>query len=76
MRQGDNLIEVLVDNSAQKNCRWYSGSGIYRHVWLLSAHPTHLRPWSVAITTPEVNASQAEVLVTGTVDNGVFSFCM
>ena len=69
VRQGDNLIEVLVDNSAQKNCRWYSGSGIYRHVWLLSAHPTHLRPWSVAITTPEVNASQAEVLVTGTVDN-------
>lgn len=69
LRSGDNLIEVLVDNSAQKNCRWYSGSGIYRHVWLLSSHPTHLRPWSVAITTPEVSDSDAEVLVAGQVNN-------
>lgn len=30
----DNIIAVRVDNSAQPNCRWYSGSGIYRHVWL------------------------------------------
>ena len=29
-----NLLEVKVDNSQQPNCRWYSGSGIYRHVWL------------------------------------------
>ncbi len=29
-----NLVAVRVDNSAQPNCRWYSGSGIYRHVWL------------------------------------------
>ncbi|MCD8302508.1 MAG: DUF4982 domain-containing protein [Prevotellaceae bacterium] len=30
----DNVVAVRVDNSAQPNCRWYSGSGIYRHVWL------------------------------------------
>lgn len=29
-----NQLEVKVDNSQQPNCRWYSGSGIYRHVWL------------------------------------------
>lgn len=34
VREGNNLIEVRVDNSTQPNCRWYSGSGIYRHVWL------------------------------------------
>ena len=32
--KGINTIAVLVDNSQQPNCRWYSGSGIYRHVWL------------------------------------------
>ncbi len=30
----DNVLAVRVDNSWQPNCRWYSGSGIYRHVWL------------------------------------------
>ncbi len=32
--KGMNTIAVMVDNSRQPNCRWYSGSGIYRHVWL------------------------------------------
>lgn len=31
---GNNKVLVKVDNSLQPNCRWYSGSGIYRHVWL------------------------------------------
>lgn len=34
VKQGVNTIAVRVDNSQQPNCRWYSGSGIYRHVWL------------------------------------------
>ena len=32
--KGINTIAVRVNNSKQPNCRWYSGSGIYRHVWL------------------------------------------
>ena len=32
--EADNLVAVKVDNSRQTNCRWYSGSGIYRHTWL------------------------------------------
>ncbi len=32
--KGINTIAIRVDNSKQPNCRWYSGSGIYRHVWL------------------------------------------
>lgn len=32
----ENTLVVLVDNSKQKNCRWYTGSGIYRNVWLKS----------------------------------------
>jgi len=34
IKKGVNTIAVKVDNSHQPNCRWYSGSGIYRHVWL------------------------------------------
>ncbi|MBP3757473.1 MAG: beta-galactosidase, partial [Prevotella sp.] len=36
LRTGKNEIVVSVDNSQQKNCRWYSGSGIYRNVWLVT----------------------------------------
>ena len=44
--QGENLLEVDVDNSLEPNCRWYSGSGIYRPVWLEvreKVHPTYLK---------------------------------
>ncbi len=36
---GSNTIKVEVDNSLVPNCRWYSGSGIYRPVWLLINSP-------------------------------------
>lgn len=38
IKKGINTIAVRVDNSKQPNCRWYSGSGIYRHVWLEKHH--------------------------------------
>lgn len=46
---GKNEVEVRVDNSKQKNCRWYSGSGIYRHVWLLTTDKLHFDEWGVYI---------------------------
>ena len=49
-----NVIAVRVDNSRQINSRWYSGSGIYRHVWLNVTDPLHVANWGVAITTPNV----------------------
>ncbi|MFC4211012.1 beta-galactosidase GalB [Pedobacter lithocola] len=36
LKAGKNIIAVKVDNSAQPDSRWYSGSGIYRNVWLIS----------------------------------------
>jgi len=59
----DNVIAVRVDNSQQKNCRWYSGSGIYRHVWLMVNSPVHIDHWGVAISTPEVSKESATVRV-------------
>ncbi|SCW80931.1 beta-galactosidase [Mucilaginibacter sp. NFR10] len=65
----DNVIAVRVDNSQQINSRWYSGSGIYRHVWMDVTNPLHIADWGVAITTPEVSSKQASVQVKATVKN-------
>lgn len=47
----DNLIEVAVDNSTQPNSRWYSGSGIYRRVWLEDVGDIHLPYGGVGFRT-------------------------
>jgi beta-galactosidase len=63
-----NAIAVLVKNEGQ-NSRWYSGSGIYRHVWLKILEPVHVSPWGIYITTPEANASLAKLNVKTNVIN-------
>ena len=60
-RAGDNVLAVRVDNSDQRNCRWYSGSGIYRHVRLVTTHPLHVAHWGTSVTTPQI--SRTSVLV-------------
>lgn len=52
---GQNEIVVSVDNSQQKNCRWYSGSGIYRNVWLVTTPKTYIDDWSVQVSTPDIH---------------------
>ena len=47
LRQGENVVAVRVDNSDQPNSRWYSGCGIYRHVWLTKTAPVHVAHWGV-----------------------------
>lgn len=64
-----NVLAVKVDNSQQKNCRWYSGSGIYRHVWLTITSPVHIDQWGVNITTPAVANNEATVNVKTTIKN-------
>ena len=56
-------LKVRVDNTAQLNSRWYSGSGIYRPVWLIVCEPVHIAPWGVYVTTPEVSAQSALVRI-------------
>jgi beta-galactosidase len=64
-----NEVLVKVDNSEQPNCRWYSGSGIYRHVWLETMPALHIAENGVFVTTPEVSAAKAKVQVEVTVQN-------
>ncbi|MBQ9215536.1 MAG: DUF4982 domain-containing protein [Prevotella sp.] len=47
VKEGDNVVAVRVDNSDQPNSRWYSGCGIYRHVWLTLTNPIHVKHWGV-----------------------------
>ncbi len=58
-----NTLKVRVDNSAQLNSRWYSGSGIYRPVWLMAAEPLHVDHWGVFVTTPSVSTASAGVRI-------------
>ncbi|HEY3206314.1 MAG TPA: glycoside hydrolase family 2 TIM barrel-domain containing protein, partial [Gaiellaceae bacterium] len=65
----EHLVRVLVNNACQPNSRWYSGSGIYRHVWLWLGDRLHVDPWGVCITTPNVSRSEAVVRVRTCVEN-------
>ena len=64
----DNVIAVKVVNKGD-NSRWYTGSGIYRHVYLNLTKAIHVGQWGVYITTPNVSASEASVTVAVTVHN-------
>lgn len=66
----DNVVAVRVDNSRQTNCRWYSGSGIYRHAWLLQTDPLRVGYWGTFVTTPQSSPESATVHVETTVVNG------
>src|SRR6266702_3525103 len=60
---GRNVIAVRVDNSQQPNSRWYSGSGIYRHVRLVTSDPMHVAQWGTYITTPVVSVDSSHVTI-------------
>ena len=66
LKEGDNVIAVKVDNSDQPNSRWYSGCGIYRHVWLAETGPIRINHWGIHVqTTPS-----GEVRIETTADAG------
>ncbi|HUX62057.1 MAG TPA: beta-galactosidase GalB [Ignavibacteriaceae bacterium] len=58
-----NIIAVKVDNSKQPNSRWYSGSGIYRNVWLVTTNKIYVDHWGTFVTTPVVNKGSAKVSI-------------
>jgi len=67
---GKNIIAVKVDNSKQPNSRWYSGSGIYRNVWLVITNKTHIDHWGTYITTPKVAQQSADIVINTKINNG------
>lgn len=60
----DNKLRIVVENTALPNSRWYSGSGLYRHVYLLEGETVYLRPWSVWVRTPDLETVLVEAVFT------------
>jgi len=58
-----NIIAVRVDHMKYADTRWYSGSGIYRHVWLTATEKVHVAQWGTQVLAPEITASSAKVIV-------------
>ncbi|MEJ5963131.1 beta-galactosidase GalB [Pedobacter immunditicola] len=69
LKPGKNVIAVKVDNSAQPDSRWYSGSGIYRNVWLTSTDKVAINHWGTFVTTPKVTTQAATVDLQVTIKN-------
>ena len=63
IRIGQNQIVVSVDNSQQKNSRWYSGSGIYRNVWLVTTEREYIDDWSIMVKTPDTHHVEVSATV-------------
>lgn len=66
---GDNVLAVWVDNLTVRRSRWYSGTGIFRHVWMITTDPVHVKNWGTAITTPDASASKSTVKINTEVTN-------
>ena len=55
LRKGDNVLAVRVDHSKYADSRWYTGSGIYRDVWMVSSPKTHLAQWGTTYRLKQLN---------------------
>lgn len=69
LKPGRNIVAVRVDNSEQPNSRWYSGCGIYRHVWLRALNPVHVAQWGAFVRQDRVSEEAAELTVITRLEN-------
>lgn len=69
LKNKDNVIAVRVDNSKQPNSRWYTGSGIYRHVRLVQTKKLHFEKWGVFYYTKSIEKDMATLYLEATVLN-------
>ena len=70
LRKSGNILVVKVDNAQQTNSRWYSGSGIYRHVRLVETAPTRFARWGVFNSTMQLTEQLATIRVRSEVESG------
>ena len=70
LRRGDNVLAVRVDHSRYADSRWYTGSGIYRDVWLIRSPKVHLAQWGTTYRLKELSEEgNALVEVDVAIDN-------
>ena len=63
LKEGDNVLAVRVDHSRYADSRWYTGSGIYRDVWMIAAPDTHFAQWGIGWHATSINDKMASVAV-------------
>jgi beta-galactosidase len=63
LKSGKNIIAVKVDNSAQPDSRWYSGSGIYRNVWLTSTAKFAVSKWGTFVTADQSGKVELQIQI-------------
>lgn len=69
LKQKDNVLAVRIDHSRHADSRWYTGSGIYRDVWMIETGDVHFDLWGVGWTTPEVSEKKAIISVDAKIVN-------
>ena len=63
IKEGENILAVKVDHSLTPSGRWYTGSGIYRHVWLTKTANLYIPQWGTFVTTPVVTKKVATIVL-------------
>lgn len=69
LKEGDNLLSVRLDHSRYADSRWYTGSGIYRDVYIVSAPNIHLSQWGTTYVAKSITDKNANIEVDVNVDN-------
>lgn len=69
VRAGENTVKIVVENDKHPNTRYYSGSGLYRHVRMFCAKELYVNPWGLCVRTPDVNEKNAIIEVEVDVQN-------
>lgn len=69
IKSGENNVLAVRLDTEKWESRWYSGAGIYRHVWLVQCQPVHVSHWGTYITTPEISDQSAKVRTEISVEN-------
>ncbi len=71
MKEGSNIICVIADNSQTPNSRWYTGSGIYRDVYLHISGSDHIKPYGIKAVTKSINPAVLDLTIDAVTGDGV-----
>ena len=63
LKEGENVLAVRIDHSRYADSRWYTGSGIYRNVWMIAAPETHFAQWGVGWQATSLTDKRAVIAV-------------
>ena len=71
LKEGSNTLCVKADNSQYGNARWYTGSGIYKDVWLYTAGPSYIKPCGIKVLTKSIDPAVLSVSVDAVLEEGM-----